>query len=364
MDFIDLKTQYQNYRSEIDPLLSDIMANARFIMGPELKAFETQAAEYIGSSYAIGCSSGTDALLLALMAIDIQPGDEVITTPFTFIATVEVISLLKAKPVFVDIDEKNYNIDIDQLESKITDKTKAFIPVSLYGQCPDMNKINQIAEKHKITVIEDAAQSFGAIYKGRKSCNLSKIGATSFFPSKPLGGYGDGGMVFTSDDALADKMKQLLNHGQNARYQHKYVGINGRLDNIQAAVLSVKLKHFEAEAIKRFSIGRKYNDLLKDTDVIIPMVEPYTDRHVFAQYSIRVKNRDKVVGFLKEKQIPTAIHYPVPIHLQEAYSYLGNKKGSFPVSENISNEIMSLPMHPLLTEDAQKFITDQIKAIV
>jgi len=295
------------------------------------------------------------------MAIDVQPGDEIITTPFTFIATAETIALLKAKPVFVDIDEKTYNIDPALIEAKITPRTKAIMPVSLYGQCADMDAINAIAHKHNLIVIEDAAQSFGAVYKGKKSCNLSTIGCTSFFPSKPLGCYGDGGALFCSDETLGLKIKSILNHGQGKRYEHKYIGVNGRLDTIQAAVLNVKLKYFEDEIIKRKAIGERYSTLLKDADVITPMV--MNDRtSVYAQYSIRVKNRESMMQKLSDKGVPTAVHYPIPLHLQEALAYLGYKKGDFPISERVGTEIMSLPMSPFLTTEQQDFVVNALKA--
>jgi UDP-2-acetamido-2-deoxy-ribo-hexuluronate aminotransferase len=363
MDFIDLKTQYKKYKGEIDKKIQENIDNATFINGKDKKLLEEKLAAYVGVKHAIGCGSGTDALLIPLMAYGVKAGDEIITTPFTFIATAEVISFIGAKPVFIDIDEKNYNIDINQIEKKITGRTKGIIPVSLYGQVPDMDKINAIAKKHNLFVIEDACQSFGSIYNGKKSCGLTDVGATSFFPSKPLGCYGDGGMIFTSDDALAAKMRSLVDHGQTERYIHKYIGYNFRLDTIQAAVLLAKFAHFEEEADVRFSIGRKYAELLKGSKAAAPHIEPFTTRSVFAQYSVRVKNRAAVIEHLGKAGIPTAIHYPIPIHMQEAYSYLGYKKGDFPAAEKIAGEIMSIPMHPFLTPDQQKIITDSIKEI-
>lgn len=360
INFIDLQAQYQEYKAEIDKEVSEVFTSAGFIGGPKLDSFEKNIAAYTGVKHAIGCSSGTDALLLALMALDIKAGDEVITTPFTFIATAEVIAFLGAKPVFVDIDEKTYNIDTSKIENLITANTKAIIPVSLYGQCADMNEINAIADRHNLTVIEDACQSFGAEYKGKKSCALSSIGCTSFFPSKPLGAYGDGGAIFTDNDELAAKMRMLLNHGQNERYKHKYIGINGRLDAVQAAILDVKLRHFDKEVKLRQEIGQRYSLLLSGANVVTPHVE--ADRtSVYAQYSVRVKDRASMVAKLSEKSIPTAVHYPMPLHLQEAFAYLGYKAGDFPVSEAVSNEIMSLPMSPYLTDEQQDFIVEAIK---
>lgn len=359
--FIDLKTQYETYKEEIDKEILGVLSSAQFVMGPQVTKLEENLAKFTGSKYAYACSSGTDALLLALMAIDIQPGDEIITTPFTFIATAETIALLKATPVFVDIDETTYNIDPKLIEAKITSRTKAIMPVCLYGQAADMDAINAIAEKHNLVVIEDGCQSFGAEYKGKKSCNLSTIGCTSFFPSKPLGCYGDGGAIFCNDEALGEKIKSLLNHGQGKRYEHKYIGINGRLDAIQAAILNVKMNHFETEIAKRIEIGSRYNALLSTADVITPKV--MDDRtSVFAQYSIRVKNREVMAKKLGEAGVPTAVHYPIPLHLQEALAYLGYKKGDFPISEKVGNEIMSLPMSPFLTTEQQDFVVNTIKA--
>ena len=360
INFIDLKAQYQEYKTEIDKEVLEVFENAQFIGGEKLGKLEKDLATYTGASHAIGCSSGTDALLLSLMALDIGAGDEVITTPFTFIATAEVIAFLGAKAVFVDIEEDSYNIDPTKIEAVITPKTKAIIPVSLYGQCADMDAINTIAEKHNITVIEDACQSFGATYKGKKSCNLSTIGCTSFFPSKPLGAYGDGGAIFTSDAAIAAKIRMLLNHGQNERYKHKYIGINGRLDAVQAAVLNVKLKYFDKEVKLREEIGTRYSELLGNADVITPTIKE-NNTSVYAQYSIRVKDRAKMVEKLSTQEIPTAVHYPMPLHLQEAFGNLGYKAGDFPVSEKVSEEIMSLPMSPYLTRDEQDFIVEAIK---
>jgi UDP-2-acetamido-2-deoxy-ribo-hexuluronate aminotransferase len=362
INFIDLQAQYRAYREEIDREVAEVMASAQFIGGPKLQKLENDLAAYSGAKHAIGCSSGTDALLLSLMALDIKAGDEVITTPFTFIATAEVIAFLGAKPVFVDIDETTYNIDPALIEDAVTERTRAIMPVSLYGQCADMDAINAIAQKHGLPVIEDACQSFGAEYKGAKSCNLSTIGCTSFFPSKPLGAYGDGGAVFTNDDALAEKIRMLLNHGQNERYKHKLIGINGRLDAIQAAVLNVKLAHFDNEVEARRSIGAAYSEKLADANVVTPHIE--ADRtSVYAQYSIRVKARERVAKALNEKGIPTAVHYPMPLHLQEAFTTLGHKRGDFSVSERVSDEIMSLPMSPFLTDEQQDYIVSALKEL-
>ncbi len=363
VDFIDLKTQYQRDKEAIWSRLSKNMENATFILGPDVAELEKTLASYVGVKHAIGVASGTDALWIPLLAYGVGPGDEVITTPFTFVATIEVIALVGAKPVFVDIDPKTYLIDINQIEKAITPRTKGIIPVSLYGQTPDMDAINAIAQKHNLWVMEDAAQSFGALYKGRKSCGLCDVAATSFFPSKPLGCYGDGGMIFTNDDDLATKMRQIANHGQHVRYQHRYVGMNARLDTLQASILLAKWPHFEDEANARHKIGNFYTELLKDT-VTTPVLEPTTTRSVYAQYTIRVKNRDHFIAKLKENGIPTAVHYPIPLHLQEAYANLGYKKGDFPHAEKAAEEVVSLPMHPFLTEETIHFIVNTVKQAV
>ncbi len=362
INFIDLQEQYRQYEEEVDSAIKKVCREAKFIMGPQIRELEQKLEEFTGSPNAITCSSGTDALLLALMACDVGPGDEVITTPFTFIATAEVISFLGAKPVFVDIEEKTYNIDPLRIKENITPRTKAIIPVSLYGQPADMDEINELAQEHGIIVIEDACQSFGSEYKGKKSCDLSKLACTSFFPSKPLGCYGDGGAVFTDDEKMAEKIRSLRVHGQTQRYYHKYVGVNGRLDTIQAAILNVKMDHFEEELESRNVIAKRYSEKLKNVkDLVVPFVKE--DRtSVYAQYSVRVKNRDDIAAKLKEAGIPTAIHYPRPLHLQEAYSDLGYKKGDFPVSEIVSEQILSLPMSPFLSDEDQEYIIETIRS--
>jgi UDP-2-acetamido-2-deoxy-ribo-hexuluronate aminotransferase len=361
IDFANLKKQHFMYEAEISQAMDGVLNNTSFIMGEPVKTLEKNLQEFTGAKHAITCSSGTDALLLAMMALDIQPGDEIITTPFTFIATAETIAFLKAKPVFVDIDEKTYNIDPSKIEEKITDKTKAIIPVSLYGQPADMDAIQAIADKHNLKVIIDGAQSFGSTYKGKTDSNLGDISTTSFFPAKPLGCYGDGGAVFTNDDALAEKMRSLRVHGQSKRYHHKYIGMGGRLDTIQAAVLNVKLKHYKKDLALRQEVAQKYKNQFKiqNLKLITPIVKD--DRtSAWAQYSIRVKNRDELQAKLKEKGIPTAVHYPMPLHLQECFEYLGYKEGDFPISEKVSKEILSLPMNPYLKEDEIVFIVKKV----
>lgn len=364
VDFANLKVAYQEHKEEFNKAINEVVTSAQYIMGPQIKAFEENLNTFTGSHHSITCSSGTDALLLALMAIDIKPGDEVITTPFTFIATGETIALLGAKPVFIDINEDDYNIDTSKIEAKITSNTKAIMPVSLYGQTADMDAINSIAEKHNLVVIEDAAQSFGATYKGKKSCNLSHIGCTSFFPAKPLGCFGDGGAIFTNDTTLAEKIRSIRVHGQTRRYHHKYIGLGGRLDTLQAAILDVKLKYYDNDIKRRQEVAKNYSENLKGTDkLILPKIEEERTS-VWAQYSIRVKNRDDIQAKLKGMGIPTAVHYPKPLHLQECFQYLSYNKGDFPVSELVSNEIMSLPMNPFLTLGDINFIAKSLKEIV
>ena len=359
--FIDLQAQYQAYKQEIDKAIQNVLDSSQYIMGPEVKKLEDGLARYTGSKHAIACSSGTDALLIALMAMDIQPGDEVITTPFTFISTTEVVSLLGAIPVFVDIEPDTFNIDSSKIEDKITAKTKAIIPVSLYGQVADMYEINAIAAKYNLIVIEDGAQSFGATYKGKKSCNLSDFGCTSFFPSKPLGCYGDGGALFTNNDALAEKSRMILAHGSRVRYQHEVVGINGRLDAIQAAILNVKLKYFAEEVQKREEIGTAYTELLKGKGLSLPVVKQ--DRtSVYAQFTVRSEQREKLLERFNSNGVPTAIYYPKPLHLQQCYESLGYKTGDFPIAEKAAKEVFSLPISPFITFDQQQFIVEKISS--
>lgn len=324
------------------------MQGAQFIMGPEVEELESTLARRVGARNCITCASGTDALLLALLALGIGPGDEVVTTPFTFIATGEIIALLGAKPLFVDIDPRTYNINPKLLAAAITPRTRAIMPVALYGQCADMDPINAIAADRGLPVIEDAAQSFGATYRGRHSCNLSTIACTSFFPSKPLGCYGDGGACFTSDDHLATAMRQIRNHGQEGRYHHVRIGLNGRLDTIQAAVLLAKLEVFDEELMRRNQVAQQYSSTLKDI-VEVPYIESYNSS-AWAQYTVRVQNRAEVQKALHDQGIPTAVHYPKPIHLQPVFAQLGIRKGTFPVSEQASHEVLSLPVHAYMSD--------------
>lgn len=360
IDFANLQYQHTLYQEEIEQAVTKVMRNCNFIMGEEIAQLEKSLENFTGAKYAISCSSGTDALLLAMMALDIKPGDEVITTPFTFIATAETIAFLGAKPVFVDIDEETYNIDPSKIEALITPKTKAIIPVSLYGQPADMDSIQTIATKYNLKVIIDGAQSFGSTYKGKTDSNLGDISCTSFFPAKPLGCYGDGGAVFTNDDALAEKIRSLRLHGQTKRYHHKYIGMGGRLDTIQAAVLNVKLSHYKKDLALRQTVAGKYTKTLsRNPFITIPTVHDDCTS-AWAQYSIRVKNRDVLQENLKLAGIPTAVHYPLPLHIQEAFKYLGYKIGDFPISETVANEIMSLPMNPYVTDEEINYISEQM----
>ena len=362
IDFANLKLAYQEHKEAFDKAISSVVESSAFIMGGEVYDLEKNLSNFTGAKHAISCSNGTDALLLAMMALGIKPGDEVITTPFTFIATAETIAFLGAKPVFVEINEQTYNIDVIKIEEKITKKTKAIMPVSLYGQISEMDAINKIALKYNLPVIEDGAQSFGATYKGKKSCNVSTIGTTSFFPAKPLGCFGDGGAVFTSDDDLAEKMKSMRIHGQTKRYHHKYIGMGGRLDTLQAAILNVKIDNYATDILRRQQVASRYTELLQNKLIIPELSEDCTS--VWAQYSVRVSNRDRVQKALKEKGIPTAVHYPKSLHMQECFKYLGYNLGDFPLSEKVSNEIMSLPMNPYLTSEEQDYICKQLIKIL
>ena len=359
IDFAKLQYQYQLYKEEIDQAIHSVLDKANYIMGEEVTQLERSLEAFTGTKHAITCSSGTDALLLAMMALDIKPGDEIITTPFTFIATAETIAFLGAVPVFVDIDEKTYNIDPTKIEEKITSKTKAIIPVSLYGQPADMDAIREIANKQNLKVIIDGAQSFGGTFNGVYDSNLGDISTTSFFPAKPLGCFGDGGAVFTNDEELATKIRSLRVHGQSKRYHHKYIGMGGRMDTLQCAIVDVKLKHYVKDLSLRQEVAQKYTNALKNKDLVLPFIDPRTTS-AFAQYSIRVKNRDDTQAKLKEQGIPTAVHYPMPLHLQECFAYLGYKEGDFTICEQVSNEIMSLPMNPYLSDEEIDYISGKL----
>jgi len=359
IDFANLQYQYQLYKEEIDSAIQKVLDKSNYIMGQEVADLEENLCKFTKATNAITCSSGTDALLLAMMALDIKPGDEIMTTPFTFIATAETIALLGAKPVFVDIDEETYNIDSNKIEAKITDKTKAIMPVSLYGQPADVEAIQTIAKKYNLKIIIDGAQSFGATYKDKAEVHYCDIYTTSFFPAKPLGCFGDGGAVLTNSDKLAQKMKMLRVHGQNRRYHHKYIGLGARMDTLQCAVTNAKLKHYKEDLAKRQEVAHKYTKLLEEKELVLPYQLDNTTS-AWAQYSVRVKDRDKVKEKLKEAGIPTAVHYPMPLHLQECFDYLGYKEGDLPVAERVSKEIMSLPMNPYLSDSEIKYVTSEL----
>ena len=382
MEFIDLKSQQlqltpkgYTLREDIEKRIKSVLDHGKYILGPEVAELERQLASYVGVEYCIGVSSGTDALLIALMALDIGPGDEVITTPFSFFSTVETILLLGAKPVFVDIDEFTYNIDPNQIERAISKKTKAIVPVSLYGQPADFREINKIGDAYKIPIIEDGAQSFGSTHHNAKSCGLSTIGATSFFPSKPLGCYGDGGACFTNDEKLAETMREISLHGQNKRYHHRKIGLNGRLDTLQAAVLISKLSIFDVEVEARTKIGARYTEQLKKNGFTkVPFISK-ANSSVYGQYTIQVNNRDKVIENMKIKGIPTSVHYPSLLPDQEALKNLNTKNKnlinnifsrklfksySINNAKEIAKKVLSLPMHPLLTVENQDLVINSL----
>jgi UDP-2-acetamido-2-deoxy-ribo-hexuluronate aminotransferase len=362
MQFIDLKQQYKLIKDDVLDEINQVLESGQYIMGNKVKELECNLADYVKVKHAVGVADGTKALLIALMALGVSRDDEVIVPAFTFFATASMAALLGAKPVFVDIDPISYTLDPSLLEAAITPKTKAIIPVSLYGQCADLDAINIIAHKHNIAVIEDAAQSFGATYKRRHSGGLTTIAITSFFPSKPLGCYGDGGACFTNDDALALKMQQIRIHGQDKRYHHSIIGVNGRIDTLQAAILLAKLRIFDNEVIQRDKIGKRYTELLSGTNCVTPFVMPY-NTHVYAQYTLLVENRDQFVKNLNQEGIPTAVHYPVPLHHQPALKQYCDRAIPYdlPHSESVAKKVVSLPMHPYLDEATQDHIVAVVK---
>ncbi len=357
MHFIDLKAQYRRIEEDVNLRIKAVLEHGKYILGPEVGELEEKLAGYVGVKHCISVANGTDALQISLMALGIQPGDEVITPAFSYIATAETAALLGAKLVYVDVDPRTYNLDPALLESSITERTKAIIPVSLYGQCADFDAINEVADKYNIPVIEDGAQSFGAIYKGRRSCGLTTIGCTSFFPSKPLGCYGDGGALFTNDDELAVVLRQIARHGQDRRYHHIRVGVNSRLDTLQAAVLLSKLEVFDEEVARRIELGKRYTELLKkQSNIITPFIKSY-NTSVYAQYTIQVDGRECVQENLKNVGIPTAIHYPVPLNQQPA---VADGSVDFPVGERLAKRVLSLPFFPDMTEAEQENIISWI----
>ncbi|RYF31543.1 MAG: DegT/DnrJ/EryC1/StrS family aminotransferase [Comamonadaceae bacterium] len=361
MEFTDLKTQYQKLRPDIDARIRKVLEQGQYILGPEVHELEERLAAYTGAKYCITVANGTDALQIAQMALGIGPGDEVITPGFTYIATAETVALLGARPVYVDVRPDTYNLDASKLESAITPKTKAIIPVSLYGQCADFDAINTVAARHGIPVIEDAAQSFGATYYGRKSCNLTTVACASFFPSKPLGCYGDGGAIFTNDEALAQVMRQIARHGQDRRYHHIRVGVNSRLDTLQAAVLLAKLDSFDEEIKLRQQVADRYHQLLKSAGIsTIPLIAA-NQQSAWAQYTVRAQERDRVQAVLSEAGVPTAIHYPLPLNKQPA---VADPDVQLPVGDRLAQEVLSLPMGPFLTvSDQDRVVSALTKAM-
>lgn len=367
MQFIDLKTQYHHQKASIDSRMRAVMEHGQFIMGPEVRELEETLANYVGAEHCISVSSGTHSLEIALRALGVGPGDEVITPTFSWISSAEVVMLVGATPVFVDIDPDTYLADINHIERAITENTKAIIPVSLFGQMPDLEAISTLAAKHDITVIEDAAQSFGASQKGVKSCGASMIGSTSFFPAKPLGCYGDGGALFTSDAAIAERMRAIRTHGGIKRHHHTLVGTNGRFDTLQAAALLGKWPYFEDEVLLRGQIGAQYSQLLSGLNSAGLCKTPFVlagNTHVYAQYTLSVppQKRDEIRAMLKEQDIPTGIYYPTCFHEQPVFASLGYRWGDFPESEKASRSVLSLPMHPYLTEEALEKTTTVIKS--
>lgn len=378
LPFIDLKTPYLRSKDRIDGAIQRVLDHGRFIMGPEIAELERTLADYVGVPHCITVASGTDSLEIILRALAIGPGDEVITVPFTWISTAEVMELVGATTRFVDIDYDTFNIAIDQIEPAITPKTKAIMPVSLFGQMPDLEAINAIAAKHGLAVIEDAAQSFGATRNGERSCGATIVSSTSFFPAKPFGCYGDGGAIFTKDDAMAEKMRAIRTHGGIRRHEHTLVGMNGRFDTLQAAILLAKWPDFQNEVEARARIGARYSELLQSTlrhppsaihhsgeaGALQPPIIAEGNTHVYAQYTIRVPDRDTLGAKLKEQGIPTAVYYPVCLHEQPVFAHLGYKPGDFPVAEQVAKEVISLPMHPYLDDSTQDQITQAILAAV
>ncbi|MFQ5798067.1 MAG: DegT/DnrJ/EryC1/StrS family aminotransferase [Bacteroidota bacterium] len=363
IQMVDLITQYERIKPEIDAAIQRVIDSGQFIMGKEVYEFEKALARYLKTRYAIGCASGTDALQIALMALGVDPGDEVITTPFTFVATVETIVLLGAKAVFVDVEEDTLNIDPSKIEQALTKKTKVIIPVHLYGQPAEMDSIMEISRKHGLRIVEDAGQAIGAEYRGRRVGGIGDIGCISFFPSKNLGAFGDAGMMVTNNSELADRLRLISLHGAKMKYSHDVVGLNSRLDTIQAAILNTKLKYVEEWHEVRRRTAAKYDELLKDSGASLPHVRPH-NRHIFHQYTIRVKNRDGLSKSLKSKEIPHAIYYPVPLHLQPAYKRFGYREGDFPISERLAKEVLSLPMHTELTIAQLEYIATAVREFV
>ncbi len=359
MQFIDLQRQYQLHKREIAEEIDKVLDSSRYILGPAVTELEAALAGYLGVKHAIGCGSGTDALLLALLAMELKPGEEVIVPDFTFFATAEMVSLLGGVPVFADVLPDTLNLDPRQVEARITARTRGVIAVSLYGQCADFDELAAIARRRNLFLIEDAAQSFGATYQGRKSGTLCQLATTSFYPAKPLGAFGDAGALFTGDDALAERLRVLANHGQPVTYRHRLVGINGRLDSLQAAILKVKLRHFPEELERRQQVAAWYDEELAGL-VSIPRVKK-GNRCSWAQYTVRSPQRSRLIEQLKLRGVPTAIHYPMPLHQQEVYARMGIRDESLPESVKASKEVFSLPMHPYLTREEVKAVASALR---
>lgn len=361
IEFIDLKAQYADLKQAIDQRIQRVLDHGQYIMGPEVRELEERLEAFTSARHCITVSSGTEALLIALMALGVGPGDEVITTPFTFVSTAEVIALVGATPVFVDVEPDTCNIDANRLEPAITSRTRAIIPVSLYGQVADMDDINDVATRHGgIPVIEDAAQSFGATYRNRSTCSLSTIGCTSFFPSKPLGCYGDGGAIFTNDDALAKAMREIRVHGQERRYYHTRVGVGGRMDTLQCAIVLAKLDSFSREIEQRILAGQRYADLLAPLTAVTQLAVRPDRTCVWGQYTVQVDDREAVLEKLKASGVPTAVHYPVPLHRQPAYAASCRIAGDLSSAEAVARRVFSLPMHPYIEAATQKAIVSAL----
>lgn len=367
IQMVDLKGQYEKIRAEVDQAINEVVRSSAFINGPEVKDFQTELEEYLGVKHVIPCANGTDALQIAMMALDLKEGDEVITTNFTFIATVEVIALLKLKPVLVDVDPDTFNIDTEKLREAITPNTKAIVPVHLFGQCANMNDILAIAEEHNIYIVEDTAQAISARYtlqdgSIKTAGTMGHIGATSFFPSKNLGCYGDGGALYTNDDALADRARQICNHGMRVRYYHELIGVNSRLDSIQAAVLRIKLRKLDEYCDARIAAADYYDAAFASIPEIKTPKRAADSTHTFHQYTLRVpaEDRNHLQKHLMDKDIPAMIYYPVPLHEQEAFEVYKTADAEYPVTVQLSKEVISLPMHTELTEDQLKTITQEV----
>jgi dTDP-4-amino-4,6-dideoxygalactose transaminase len=362
---VDLRAQYASIKEQLALAVESVFESQQFVMGPEVLSLEGEVAQYCRVKHAIGCASGSDALLLALMALDVGSADEVITTPFTFFATGSAIARLKARPVFVDIDPLTYNLSVEQLEGAITSRTRAILPVHLYGQCADMDEVLARASSKNLVVVEDAAQAIGAEHRGRRAGSMGLAGCFSFYPTKNLGAAGDGGLVTTNDDAVASRVRQLRLHGGLTEYEHIEVGINSRLDALQAAVLRVKLSYLDEWSNSRAQKARIYSDLLKNANLKFTLQTPFIaadGRHIFHQYVIRVpEHRDALMKHLKDNDIGTKVYYPIPLHLQQCFTYLGYKEGSFPESERAARETFALPLFPEITDDQQQYVVDTIE---